>query len=81
MQAGVFMAVLFTASYAPLELLTGWLHDVAKFNPVTQIIDAVRQGFVGDVTWADTCPAWPRSRACLGLLFALALRGLHRVGA
>ena len=30
MQAGIFMAVLFTASYAPLELLTGWLHDVAS---------------------------------------------------
>src|SRR5689334_16525623 len=34
MQAGIFMAVLFTASYAPLALLTGWLHTVATYNPV-----------------------------------------------
>ena len=47
MQAGVFMAVLFTTAYAPQELLTGWLADVAKFNPVTLILEAVRQGFVG----------------------------------
>ena len=56
MQAGVFMAVLFTTAYAPQELLTGWLHTVAELNPVTQILEAVRQGFVGDVTWADTWP-------------------------
>ena len=79
MQAGVFMAVLFTTSYAPQELLTGWLHDVAKYNPVTQILEAVRQGFVGDVTWADTWPgllalaglaaSWSRSR-CAGCALA-----------
>jgi ABC-2 type transport system permease protein len=80
MQAGIFMAVLFTASYAPLELLTGWLHDVAQINPVTQIIDAVRQGFVGEVTWSET---WPGLLALAGLgvlLVSLALRGLHRAG-
>ena len=27
MQAGVFMAVLFTTAYAPQALLTGWLDD------------------------------------------------------
>jgi ABC-2 type transport system permease protein len=80
MQAGIFMAVLFTASYAPLELLTGWLHDVAEINPVTQIIDAVRQGFIGDVTWHETLPGLAALAGLLGLLYALALRGLHRVG-
>jgi ABC-type multidrug transport system permease subunit len=38
MQAGVFMAVLFTTSYAPQALLTGWLEVVAEYNPVTQVI-------------------------------------------
>lgn len=80
MQAGTFMAVLFTTSYAPLELLTGWLHDVAQVNPVTQIVEAVRQGFVADVTWADT---WPGLLALGGLalvLGTLALRGMSRTG-
>lgn len=78
MQAGVFMAVLFTTSYAPQKLLTGWLHDVAKYNPVTQILDAVRQGFVGDVSWSET---WPGLLALAGLLMLvtfLALRGFQR---
>jgi ABC-2 type transport system permease protein len=81
MQAGVFMAVLFTTAYAPQELLTGWLHDVAKWNPVTQILEAVRQGFVGDVTWADT---WPGLLALAGLavvVVTLAMRGLERANA
>jgi ABC-2 type transport system permease protein len=78
MQAGVFMAVLFTTAYAPQALLTGWFQDVAKYNPVTQILEAVRQGFVGDVTWSDT---WPGLVALAGIaiaIIALALRGLER---
>ena len=78
MQAGVFMAVLFTTSYAPQKLLTGWLHDVAKYNPVTQVLDAVRQGFIGSVTWSETWPGLLALAALLGLVATLALRGLQR---
>jgi ABC-type multidrug transport system permease subunit len=78
MQAGIFMAVLFTTSYAPLDLLTGWLHTVATYNPVRFIIEAGRQGFVGDVTWETT---WKGLVALVGLaavMVAFALRGLRR---
>jgi ABC-2 type transport system permease protein len=81
MQAGVFMAILFTTSYAPQVLLTGWLQEVARYNPVTQILEAIRQGFVGDVSWADT---WPGLLALAGLatvVILLALRGLRRAAA
>jgi ABC-2 type transport system permease protein len=78
MQAGVFMAVLFTTSYAPQQLLTGWLHTVAKFNPVTQIIEGVRQGFVGGVNWTDTWHALAALAGLLALVTVLALRGLER---
>jgi ABC-type multidrug transport system permease subunit len=78
MQAGVFMAVLFTTSYAPQKLLTGWLHDVAMYNPVTQVLDAVRQGFIGDVTWSETWPGLLALAALLALVSTLALRGLQR---
>ena len=81
MQAGMFMAVMFTTSYAPLELLTGWLRAVATLNPVTRVIEAVRQGFVtGEVSWALT---WPGLVAVAGMgavLVALALRGMARSG-
>ena len=39
-----------------------------KLNPVTQILEAVRQGFIGDVTWADT---WPGLVALAGLAAVL----------
>jgi ABC-2 type transport system permease protein len=78
MQAGTFILVLFTAAYAPLELLAGWLHDVASINPVNHVLTAVRQGFIGPITWGDT---WPALITLVGLAVvfgALAVRQLLR---
>ena len=80
MQAGTFILVLFTAAYAPLELLAGWMHDVAVINPVNHVLTAVRQGFIGDVTWGDT---WPGLLVLISMtvVFGLfAIRQLQRVG-
>jgi ABC-2 type transport system permease protein len=80
MQVGSFVAVLFTTSYAPRELLSGWLRTIADVNPVTHVLEGARQGFVGDVTWAGTWPALV-SIAGLVLVFgALAVRGMRRQG-
>jgi ABC-type multidrug transport system permease subunit len=80
MQAGTFVLVLFTAAYAPLGLLSGWLHDVAVVNPVNHVLTAVRQGFIGSVGWADTWPGLV-TLAGLALVFgALAVRQLQRIG-
>ena len=79
MQAGMFIAVLCTTAYAPLDLLSGWLQEVARYNPVTQAVEAARQGFVGDVTWADT---WPGFAVLIGLGIVLsffALRGMRKM--
>jgi len=78
MQASMFIAVLFTTSYAPQELLTGWLYYVAKYNPVTRVVEAVRQGFVGEVTWAGTWPALAVIAGLAALMAAFALRGMRR---
>ena len=78
MQAGMFVLVLTTTSYAPLALLTGWLHTVAKYNPATQIIEAARQGFVGAVSWGDTWPGLVALAGLLAVLTAFALRGMRR---
>src|SRR5436189_961552 len=78
MQAGMFVLILTTTAYAPLALLTGWLHTVARYNPATHIVEAARQGFTGAVTWGDT---WPGLLALTGLLLVLsafALRGMRR---
>jgi len=78
MQAGMMALVLLTPAYAPLELLQPWLEAVARINPVTHVVEAARQGFVGDVTWAGT---WPGIVALVGLLVvlgSLALREMRR---
>jgi ABC-2 type transport system permease protein len=78
MQAGMLLLVLTTTAYAPLDFLTGWLHTVARYNPVTQILEAARQGFIGSVTWGDTWPGLLALAGLLTLLAALALRGIRR---
>jgi ABC-type multidrug transport system permease subunit len=78
MQVGSFIAVLFTTSYAPKDLLAGWLEVIATINPVTLVLQGVRQGFVGSVTWHDTWPAVLAELGLLALFGALATRGLRR---
>lgn len=81
MQIGGFIAILFTTAYAPLALLTGWLADVARLNPVNKILEGARQGFVpGTVTWSTTWHAFV-ALAALGLVLGgLAVRSMRRTG-
>ena len=45
------LALIFlTPAYAPLALLQGWLRTVAEVNPMTQVLEAARQGFVGTIS-------------------------------
>jgi ABC-type multidrug transport system permease subunit len=78
MQAGMFTLILTTTAYAPLALLQGWLHDVAEVNPLTQVLDAARQGFVGGVSWGETWPGLVAIAGLLALLSVLSLRGMRR---
>jgi ABC-2 type transport system permease protein len=80
MQTAGFVAVLFTTAYAPKELLSGWLRAIATVNPVTFMLEGVRQGFTGSVTWAGTWPALLAVAGLLAALGSLAVRRLGRVG-
>ena len=78
MQSTGFILVFFTAAYAPQALLAPWLQTVTKLNPATYVLEAVRQAFVGSISWSTT---WPGLVALAGLLAAasaLALRGIDR---
>lgn len=78
MQTVILAFVLSTTAYAPQELLTGWLSSVAQVNPITHVVDAARQGFIGTVSWGGT---WPAIVALIGfvvVLGAFALRGMRR---
>jgi ABC-type polysaccharide/polyol phosphate export permease len=80
MQVTGFVLVLFTTAYAPKPLLSDWLEAIATANPVTLILEGVRQGFVADVTWADTWPAYLAAFGLVAVLGALAVRGMRRIG-
>jgi ABC-2 type transport system permease protein len=80
MQATMFMLVLFSTSYAPQSVLHGFMATVARVNPVTKVIEAVRQGFVGDLTWATTWPALTVLAAMMAAFGAVALWMLERSG-
>ena len=56
MQMSVFITVFLSTAQMPLNLLTGWLHAVARVNPMTNVLALARQGFLGEVTWAQTWP-------------------------
>jgi ABC transporter DrrB family efflux protein len=81
MQAGTFILILFTPAYAPLPLLAGWLQDIAEINPVSDVVEAVRQPFIGSITWAETWPGLLAIAALLTALGALSLRGMRRTAA
>jgi len=81
MQAGTLAAIFTTTAYAPLALLQPWLRTVAEINPVTEVVDAARQGFLGGVSWAETWPALVALLALLLVLGAWALREMRRTAA
>lgn len=68
MQTSGFVAFQLTAVFAPIALLAPWMRAIARVNPFTYLLDAVRQGWIGDVTWNDT---WP-GLVAITSLFALA---------
>jgi ABC-2 type transport system permease protein len=41
-QMPVFVLLFLAPVYVPLPLLTGWIHDVARLNPVTAVLEAGR---------------------------------------
>jgi ABC-2 type transport system permease protein len=79
MQAGMLVLILTTTAYAPLDLLTGWLHFAATYNPARFVVEAARQGFTGGISWSGTWPGVAALAGMLAVLGALAMRGMHRI--
>jgi ABC-2 type transport system permease protein len=81
MQAGMFVLILTTTAYAPLEDLENWLATIARLNPLTQVVEAMRQAFLvdGSVTWAGTWPGVLAIAGLLALLGTVALRAMRRI--
>ena len=79
MQMGVFLSIFLSTAQMPLELLTGWLADVARYNPLTKILALARQGFLGDVTLAVTGEGVVALAGMFLVLGLFAYRGMRKV--
>ena len=72
----IFLVLFLAPVFVPLDLLSGWLETIARYNPFTIILEAARGYLVGEPT--STLPAYAIALA-LVLVFTLwALYGLRR---
>jgi ABC-2 type transport system permease protein len=51
MQLTLFFFLFLSSAQTPLSVMQGWLHSVARVNPITNILRLGRAGFLGDITW------------------------------
>lgn len=72
-----FPLTFLTASFVPLELLSGWLATAARLNPITYVLEAMRTTL--NTGW-DSTSLWQGVLACLALgtaMYALAVFALR----
>jgi len=76
MQTPIFTLLFLSPVYVPLHLLQGWIHAVAKLNPITYILTSGRGFISGDPI--DVAVAFTLALGLCGGLSIWALRGLRR---
>ena len=79
MQMPIFLGFFLSTAQMPVELLSGWVKTVARFNPMTNVLELARQGFLGDITWSTTWPGLISLLAMAALLGLFAYRGLQKI--
>jgi ABC-2 type transport system permease protein len=75
MQIPVFLALFFAPVYVPLSLLTGWIHTLAKLNPLTRVLETGRGFMEGSPT--EVAAAFVAVMALAAVLSIWAVRGLR----
>jgi ABC-2 type transport system permease protein len=48
MQTPMFIMIFLAPVFVPFDLLTGWLHHVARYNPITWVMEGERSLLAGD---------------------------------
>jgi ABC-2 type transport system permease protein len=76
MQTPVFLALFLAPVYVPLGLLRGWIHGVARFNPLTLLIESGRGFIDGEPT--QVAAAFAAAVAMLAFFALWARTGLTR---
>jgi ABC-2 type transport system permease protein len=76
MQIPIFVGLFLAPVYVPLKLLTGWIHTVAAYNPVTALLQAGRGFISGEPD--QSLLAFACGAALVALMAVYAVRGLRR---
>jgi ABC-2 type transport system permease protein len=76
MQIPIFLGLFLAPVYVPLELLDGWIHAVAEWNPLTALVEAGR-GLISGVP-DNTLLALAVVLGLIAVTLAWALRSLRR---
>lgn len=78
LQVGIFFSTFLSTGTVPLAAQTGWVKHIARFNPVTNVLQLARQGFLGEVHWSTTWPGLVAIAGSLVVLWTWAATGLRR---
>jgi ABC-2 type transport system permease protein len=76
MQTPVFLLLFLAPVYVPLSLLQGWIHEVARFNPLTFLVESGRGFIEGEPT--QVAAAFSIALALLAVFAVWARTGLAR---
>jgi ABC-2 type transport system permease protein len=79
MQIGVFITNFLATAQVPLSLMTGWLHAVARVNPMTNVFRLGRAGWIGEPTWSLMWGGIVALAVFTSLAYVFAARGLKRM--
>jgi ABC-2 type transport system permease protein len=79
-QVGIFAAMFLSIGTVPLSAMEGtWLYWVARLNPITQVLELARSGFVGQVAWAEVWPGLVALAFLFVVLGTFAWRAFRRL--
>ena len=79
MQTPIFVLLFLAPVYVPLDLLDGWIHAVASWNPLTALLEAGR-GFISGAP-DHSALAFALAFGLVALMALWAVRGLRRAEA
>jgi ABC-2 type transport system permease protein len=84
MQLSIFLVMFLSSAQVPLNVMTGWLHSVARINPATNILRLARVGLVdvGSPDHLSWNAVWGGLVAVVlmgGLSLVFAVRSLQRL--
>ncbi|NQV96506.1 MAG: ABC transporter permease [Acidimicrobiaceae bacterium] len=84
MQLSIFVTMFLSTAQVPLDVMTGWLHTVARVSPVTNIFRLARAGWVNEsspdyMSWSNVYGGLLAIVILSALSLTFAMRSLQQI--